>query len=168
MIIETTDHNGYYNDGNSHYWDKTTTIDTIDGITTLETVETSYGQAGDYKRYSLTSHLTRKLSTTAQREIRALLAPFTDLKAKYPARNTFTYFTAKQRYFLTGRLQKAITIADIAESSDYHFTDCLSDVFVLPHYGLIIKIYAGAQDRYSHFKVSISSTIDDRDSDYWY
>lgn len=164
MIIKYHTHHGSDCDGNGLFFYDDTFVDLSAGITSHHNEESAYGQCGAYEKHTRHSHITRGLTVAQQVEIRSLLDPFIALTDKYPAMRSFRYFTAKQRYFLTGKLSKAI---ELAKGSDYHGIDNLASVFTLPHLNLIVRIYAGTQDRYSHFTVRVSPATDESDSDYW-
>lgn len=165
MQITYHTHHGSDCDGNGLFYANDTTVDLFTGITSHIDEESAYGQCGNYVQTTRHSHFTRGLTVAEQTEIYSLLTPFIDLSRKYPKLQSFRYFSTKQRYFLTGRLQKAIN--SLPANCDYHGVSNLAQVFILPTYGIVISIYDGHEDRYSHFNVRVSSSLDDYDLDYW-
>jgi len=114
MEVKYHNHNGYYNDGNSHYWSIDQILD-LRGKTLSTKREDTY-----YMQFAKNGIFEEKIETTQQplfeftinqeNIIFETLKPLIETAKKYPHLNTFKFFSQKHKYFIMGRINKAIKI----------------------------------------------------------
>lgn len=141
--IKYHDHGGYYNDGNSRYYSYDAELDLEKGMISIDR-ETTYGGQmaanGNYEKKE--NHEERKaieFTSDTEDKIYETLKPLIDLRAKYPTLSTFRIFSQKHKYFINGRIAKAVKIGRESKS-DYYGTDCSRHVFVLKKKGVVIRV----------------------------
>jgi len=154
MMIKYHSHGGYYGDGNSHYWVEDRFLDVGVGMITIKREETFGGQLAGPSQFSHSKDVkesAREAVPFADEDaIWDTLKPLIETAQKYPHRETFRFLSDKHRYFVKGRIDKAVNLAG---DSDYHGVNCLKHVFVL--WGVVVTVYYEDTFRHSYWKCKV-------------
>lgn len=163
-------HGGYYGDGNSHYWSTDSTVYFADRTYVTDREDSYGGQLAGSSQYAhkedrqQTSREAKWLTPEQQQQVMDHLAPLLETARKYRHYSYWNkgkylrFFTDKHKYYFHGRVKKA---REIAQESDLYGVSNLSEAFLLPDLGIMIKIYLGKEykERYS-WKIELFDSAD--------
>jgi len=159
-VIKYHSHSGFYNDGNSRYVTEDRILDVEAGTLTIRSVESLGGQLAGNHQFAHKENVTEEareavpFSVEQEDAIWRVLEPLVETARKYPHLETFRFFSDKHRWFVKGRIDKAVRLAG---DSDYHGVYCLKDVFALPKHGVVLTAYYEDTYKRSYWKFKVES-----------
>jgi len=157
-IISFHRHGGFYNDGNSNYWSEDSELDLVTGKLKVEREESFGGQLASNGNHSEKTEESEMeavpFNKETEQKIYNALLPVIELTEKYPNLDTFRFFSQKHKWFITGRMRKAVKLA-LADGSNYYGVNCLKDIFVLTIKGVIITTHFEDSRNHSYFLVRV-------------
>ena len=139
-------HDGFYNDGNSHYWSNDSTVD-LDANTFHYRREESFGgqhiasapEGFKLNEYGVTKEFTREFKAPTKKQEETVYEAFKHIRAlftKYPNRQNLSFFQYWQEKAFLKNLETAI---EAFKGTDAHGTNCSVDYFILPQMNILIK-----------------------------
>jgi len=162
MKISFHNHGGYYNDGNSHYWNTDSVLDTNTNILSVERTDEYGGQlAGDSQFAHKTDKTKEEVNITPmtpeqQEEIYNVLLSLIETAQKHPHREYFNYFSDRHMYLITGRFGKAFKLCH-EWNTGYYGTDCACSVFILPAKKMVVRVYIPKRTETQQWKCTIEN-----------